>query len=374
MFDKLLEKIQRVDEIESKLLSIFEGKSWEYIAKALYTILDDIDTASDMCKDNYKAYQDVVMELQAKKNDFLSSDGYTLKPVEEIDSDSEEEPNNSMLQPDEEEEAHGLMKFNTNECVCHIDGLSDVELLKFYSEMNDSYVRHGAQKQLPEDRANVEMEIQNRGLDVRANGKKFGVDVPPIGGIGECLKEFFDHKRDGKDEEYLINHARSRFGQSKLADVLCENLTDHARKELELAGMFDKDVDGSEAAGSWNRLCAEAVMELMEVFAEQGHSGFSASMTQDLFSRLAKYEKLTELTDNPDEWRDVSEFQSGKPGWQSTRSPSCFSENGGKTYWDIDEDWNKHEDEDGTVWSGGGSVEEWDNRPIHQSKHFEKKE
>jgi len=272
MFDKLLEKIKRVDEIEGKLLSIFEGKSWEYIAKALYTILDDIDTASDMCKDNYKAYQKVVMELQAKKNKFLSSDGYTLKPVDEIDSDSEEEPANSMLQPDEADGTANWMKYNANERVC-------------------------------------------------------------------------------------------------------ENLTDHARRELELAGMFDEEVDGSEAAGSWNKLCAEAVMELMEVFAEQGHSGFSASMTQDLFSRLSKFEALTELTDNPDEWNDISEAQAGEPGWQSSRNPSCFSEDEGKTYWDISEDYYLREDEeDGMAYSGSLSKEEWKNRPIHQSKHIEKEE
>ena len=270
MFDKLLEKIKRVDEMESRLLSIFEGKSWEYIAKALYTILDDIDTASDMCKDNYKAYQDVVMKLQAKKNEFLSSDGYTLKPVDEIDSDSEEQPDNSaILRPDEADGTANWMKYN-----------------------------------------------------VTTN----------------------------------------------------ENLTGHARRELELAGMFDKEVDGSEAAGSWNRLCAEAVIELMEVFAGQGHSGFSASMTQELFSRLSKFEALTELTDNSDEWNDISEMQNGELGWQSNRNPSCFSEDGGKTYWDITEEYYIREDEDGERYSGSLSEEEWKNRPIHQSKHTEKKE
>jgi len=331
MFDELLEKIKSVDLLESKLLSIFEGKSWEYIAKALYTILDDIDTASDMCKDNYKAYQDVVMKLQAKKNEFLSSDGYTLKPAIEIDGDSEEQPNNSMLQLDEDDSTVGLMRYNatTSECVCHIYGLNDDELLEFYRNTilsPEHYTTVGAQKQYPKDKAEVEEEIEKRSLEL------------PV------------------------------------TESINENLTGHARRELELASMFDKEVEGSEAAGSWNILCAEAVMELMEVFANQGHSGFSASMTQDLFSRLAKYEPLTELTDNSDEWNDISEMQSGEPGWQSQRSPSCFSEDGGKTYWDIDEEYYIREDEDGERYSGGLSEEEWGNRPMHQSKHFEKKE
>jgi hypothetical protein len=140
-------------------------------------------------------------------------------------------------------------------------------------------------------------------------------------------------------------------------------MSDFARKELDLAGMFDKDSD-------YEGMLGEAVMDLIELFASQGHSGFSAAMTVDLFDRLASYKPLTELTDNPDEWNDVSEFQGGKPGWQSTRSPSCFSNDGGKTYWDIDEDYYKHTDEDGLVWSGGLTEEQWDARPIHTSKHW----
>lgn len=303
MFDKLLEKIQRVDEIENKLLSIFEGKTWEQIALALYQILDDIDTASDIAKEDLKLFQGMVMRLQAKKNEFLySPDGYNVVRVDED---------------------------------------RDKDL-----------------------RASVETLVRNE--------LAYDPDIP--------TEELFQNVLDGVKDEVRVdvervlpqvyNKVLHRYSESKVN----ENLTGHARRELELAGMFDKEVDGSEATGSWNRLCAEAVIELMEVFAEQGHSGFSASMTQDLFSRLARYEKLTELTDNSNEWGDIGKFQGGKPGWQSTRSPSCFSEDGGKTYWDIDEDWNKHEDEDGSVWCGGLSEEEWNNRPMHQSKHIEKEE
>jgi hypothetical protein len=145
-----------------------------------------------------------------------------------------------------------------------------------------------------------------------------------------------------------------------------EGLVDHAKKELELAGLFDPDSD-------YDGMLGTAVMELVTQFADQGHSGCSAAMTTDLFSRLASWENLTELTDNPEEWNDVSEWQNGKPGWQSTRSPSCFSDDGGKTYWDIDEDYYKTVDEDGNVWSGGMSEKEWADRPIHKSKPYGEK-
>ena len=44
------------------------------------------------------------------------------------------------------------------------------------------------------------------------------------------------------------------------------------------------------------------VMELLKVFEEQGHSGFSASWAIRLFSNLAKYKLITEIEDNPEDW------------------------------------------------------------------------
>ena len=367
MFDKLLERIKRVDEIECKLLSIFEGKSWEYIAKALYQILDDIDTADDMCRENAEAFRNVVMKLLAKKNQYLYSlDGYVVQKISEgflelshevpgIDkrgreilqvgyehnfiSDITDMPGDK--EPDLETMASDLI-FHLNE----LAGFSkDVETKKKLRQLADYF------------------EEREKDKGIIAGGYLQYLVIPLL---IDSLKE-----KDLWDEQMNAPIFKLEANER----CIKENFTAHARKELELAGMFDKEVDGSEAAGSWNILCAEAVMELMEVFAEQGHSGFSASMTQELFSRLSKFEPLTELTDNPGEWNDISEMQSGKPGWQNQRSSSCFSEDGGKTYWDISEEYYLREDEeDGMVYSGGLSGEEWANRPIHQSKHVEKEE
>lgn len=417
MFDKLLENIQRVDRIENKLLSIFEGKSWEYIATALYQILDDIDTVDDVCRENAEAFRNVVMKLQAKKNQYLySPDGYSVTRVDE-DTKLYTRPHSGgerfrINHPDDIQrykelagesgdfnsetrimvarwnpvlkqfdKPHPLTKetvktWEVNECVCHIYGLSDEKLLEFYGSMGDGW--NAFNEPYGSDKTEVEAEIEKRGLDVKKEpGDKYsGSQFGPFRLTREEAEEDLSKlKKDGdirltsKPDGTLLHYYY--IGESKLK----EGLVDHAQRELQLAGMFDEEVDGSEAMGSWNKLCAEAVLELMEVFAEQGHSGFSASMTQDLFSRLSKFEALTELTDNPDEWNDISEMQSGEPGWQSQRNPSCFSGDGGKTYWDVNEDYYLREDEeDGMVYSGGLSEEEWKNRPIHQSKHFEKKE
>ena len=84
MLENIFDNIKEIDDIERALYCLFEGKSWEHIAKALYQILDDIDTASDICKENLQAFQNMVMKLQAKKNAYLHSpDGYNLALVYE---------------------------------------------------------------------------------------------------------------------------------------------------------------------------------------------------------------------------------------------------------------------------------------------------
>jgi hypothetical protein len=109
------------------------------------------------------------------------------------------------------------------------------------------------------------------------------------------------------------------------------NLVRHARSELQRAGLFDADAD-------YGGMIAEAVVELMHHFAAQGHSGESAMMTLDLFDKLAHYNVLTPLTSDPEEWMEVSEHAppDQRPVWQSRRKSSCFSNDGGKTWYDID--------------------------------------
>jgi len=107
------------------------------------------------------------------------------------------------------------------------------------------------------------------------------------------------------------------------------NLTDHAKYELELAGLFDKDSD-------YDGMLGTAVMELVEKFSEQGHSGASASIVLSLFKEVVMFKNLTPITSNPDEWLDQSEM-SEEPIWQNKRRSSSFSRDGGKTWYDIDD-------------------------------------
>jgi len=107
------------------------------------------------------------------------------------------------------------------------------------------------------------------------------------------------------------------------------NLTDHAKYELELAGMFDEDSD-------YGGMLGKSVMELVEVFAKQGHSGYSAHQTLAIFAEVANFKNLSPIGKSADEWVDQSEA-SGEPMWQNKRRGTTFSRDGGKTWYDIDD-------------------------------------
>lgn len=101
------------------------------------------------------------------------------------------------------------------------------------------------------------------------------------------------------------------------------NLEQHAQRELQRAGLFDKDSD-------YGGMLGNAVMDLVRTFAAQGHSGWSAHRTLALFARVAAFKTLTPITSDPAEWEKVEDNL-----WQNLRQSSCFSSDGGKTYHDA---------------------------------------
>lgn len=113
------------------------------------------------------------------------------------------------------------------------------------------------------------------------------------------------------------------------------SLKEHAERELKAAGLYDSDSD-------YGGMIPDAVMELVETFSAQGHSGASASLVLAVFTKVAQYENLTPLTDNPEDWYyhgpDVSGIEGGF--WQNIRNGEAFSHDGGKTYYLLSEGGN----------------------------------
>lgn len=66
------------------------------------------------------------------------------------------------------------------------------------------------------------------------------------------------------------------------------------------------------------------VLELLKVFSEQGHSGFSAPIAIRLFSKLANHKLITEIEDNPEDWDENG---------QHKHIPSVFKRKDGTCYY-----------------------------------------
>ena len=97
-------------------------------------------------------------------------------------------------------------------------------------------------------------------------------------------------------------------------------MIEYAKKEL---ARIEHDEDGLQD------LMDKCVLEVLGVFAEQGHSGFSAGYVIRLLERLMRFLPLTPLTGEDDEWNEIA------PGkYQNRRCGRIFKENG--QAYDID--------------------------------------
>lgn len=115
------------------------------------------------------------------------------------------------------------------------------------------------------------------------------------------------------------------------------NLVDHARRELELIGEEPETIEG--------------YLNVVQAFANMGHSGGSASVAIPVINRLLKFLNLKPLTNNPNEWQQVE--MGDEPCWQSRRRSEAFSYDHGKTYYLLSE---------------GGNSE--NRHPIHRSEEI----
>ncbi len=102
-------------------------------------------------------------------------------------------------------------------------------------------------------------------------------------------------------------------------------LVEHSKLELQMAGYFDEDSDYGGAIG-------DAVMELIEVFAKQGHSGMSAAMVNGLFTKLANYEPLLPITGKDEEWGEIRDYGSD-PHCQNKRESGLFKNSDGSVHY-----------------------------------------
>ena len=102
-------------------------------------------------------------------------------------------------------------------------------------------------------------------------------------------------------------------------------MVNHAIRELELLGQVDEDPG---FAGS--------LIAAVACFAAYGHSGGSTAAALQMLTALLERKALTPVTTDPDEWVDRSDI-SGTPMWQAARDSTLFSDDGGRTHWDVND-------------------------------------
>lgn len=138
-------------------------------------------------------------------------------------------------------------------------------------------------------------------------------------------------KRAGLLEWKITPRGTEALNAASMGEPVRESRTvEFARDELRRAGMFDADADYGGELG-------EAILDVVRAFCGHGHSGGSASIALAILERLLRHKPLTPITSDPDEWLDISEMMDG-PLWQNRRSPSCFSMDGGASWYDQDGD------------------------------------
>jgi hypothetical protein len=103
------------------------------------------------------------------------------------------------------------------------------------------------------------------------------------------------------------------------------NLIRHAKREFLALGY--KPIE--ECEDDPDKWIQENVLELLEVFSKQGHSGFSAPYCISMFSKLAKFEPMCPLQGTDDEWMEVNDGM-----WQNVRCGRVFKDESGS--YDID--------------------------------------
>jgi hypothetical protein len=122
------------------------------------------------------------------------------------------------------------------------------------------------------------------------------------------------------------------------------SLVSYAEDELNRIGLTDED--------EYNAIMRKHILNMVKMFADEGHSGFSAPYAISILTKLFAFKPLTPLTGEDDEWTDIREY-GPMPHYQNKRLSSVFKEANGECY-DIDGkvfwDWCKRpldEDEPG---------------------------
>lgn len=101
------------------------------------------------------------------------------------------------------------------------------------------------------------------------------------------------------------------------------SMVEYAESELRIAGLLNSDE-------KYDAMVADAALEIVKKFADQGHSGFSAAMVSNILDKLLRFEPLTPLTGSEDEWTALDHDDTMAA--QNKRCPHVFKRADGTAY------------------------------------------
>lgn len=139
---------------------------------------------------------------------------------------------------------------------------------------------------------------------------------------------------------------------------------EYAKSEL---ARITKDGDGLQDAINKN------VLDIVELFASQGHGEISAGYVMSVLERLLRFKPLTPLTGEDDEWTEVSD-KMGQGCFQNKRCSSVFktTDEQGNTIEVYDIDAIAYSDNGGFTWFASSRFRKNVTFPYEPPTHPEK--
>jgi hypothetical protein len=100
----------------------------------------------------------------------------------------------------------------------------------------------------------------------------------------------------------------------------------YAINELTRIGMYNSGEEMND------EMC-QHILKIVDVFDEEGHSGFSAEYAIGILQKLLRWEPLSPLTGDDDEWKNLENEGFQDKGFQNKRCSRVFKdEKGGQAY------------------------------------------
>lgn len=104
------------------------------------------------------------------------------------------------------------------------------------------------------------------------------------------------------------------------------SMTSWAEKEVEIACKREREASGNKEEWDYGCACYESALKALKSLAEDGHSGYSMSITKHILNRLIDGKPLTPIEDTDDVWNECSRTGRDYRTFQCSRMSSLFKD------------------------------------------------